>query len=157
MLAVPFDAARLEVTGAPVPVLTEVGRVAGRGLAGLGISETGTLVQIVGSNGPFPRSRLALVDFDGRRTLVSSADGRLGSRESRPTASGPRSSIGTNAATRSCGSVDFQGSSSMRRLTLRRQPDPLEQRRPADYLDPFGTRERRSTGSRRTGAEPKSG
>ena len=44
LFAVPFDVERLEVRGAPVPVLQEVGYSTVSGLAQLAFSQTGTLV-----------------------------------------------------------------------------------------------------------------
>jgi len=54
LMAVPFDAERLQLTGAPVPVVENVFQAAG-GAAQYSISTTGTLVYVSGSAGAIQR------------------------------------------------------------------------------------------------------
>jgi eukaryotic-like serine/threonine-protein kinase len=118
ILAVPFDPSRGQVSGAPVPVMRDVGRAAARGLSGITISNTGTVVQIVGTSDIFPRNRLALVDKEGRRTLVPSAEGRLALP--RISADGTKVAV-VNRDERGNAYVwilDLSAGSSMRRLTF---------------------------------------
>jgi serine/threonine-protein kinase len=75
LLAVPFDAARLQVTGAPFTVLEAVSRSSATGSAHYALSRSGTLVSLPGS-----------VDIDNRALVRVDADGRVETltREVRP-------------------------------------------------------------------------
>jgi serine/threonine-protein kinase len=117
VLAVPLDASRREVTGAPESVVTDVARLA-NGLAGLSVSENGTLAQVVAGGERYPRNRLAFVDREGRRTLVPVADGRFNLPRISP--NGTRVAVtnrdeGGNAF---IWIYDLAGATPMRRLTF---------------------------------------
>jgi Tol biopolymer transport system component len=118
ILAVPFDLARATVSGAPVTVLSSVARAAGRGLAGLSLSATGTLAQIVGGSELFPRNRLALVDRDGKRTLIPSADGRFAIPRISPDGTKVAVPNRDERGNAFIWIIDLSGGASMRRLTF---------------------------------------
>ena len=67
--AVPFDPARLEVTGSPVPLVEDVA-VKYTGAADFSISDNGRLVFVLGG-GVFPKRSLVWVDRDGREEAIS--------------------------------------------------------------------------------------
>ena len=78
--AVPFDLARLEVTGTPVPVLdgvvTKNGNVAYlRGAADFALARDGSLVYLSGSGNPsgLPQRTLVWVDRQGRETPITAS------------------------------------------------------------------------------------
>ncbi len=64
LLAVPFDLARLEVTGSPVPVVEGVWQGAVGGVAQFAFSDLGSLVYVPGSNAEYGRT-LVLVNRQG--------------------------------------------------------------------------------------------
>ena len=68
ILAVPFDPARLEVTGTPVPVVENVLR-GKQGVSQFSFSDTGLLMYVPGDVAE-PRHRLVWVDREGRTELV---------------------------------------------------------------------------------------
>ena len=67
--AVPFDPARLEVTGSPVPLVEDVA-VKYTGAADFSISDNGRLVYAL-AGGVFPERSLVWVDRDGREEAIS--------------------------------------------------------------------------------------
>ena len=69
ILAVPFDLARLEVTGTPVPVLENVLRGRRRGVVQFSFSDTG-MMMYVPSDVAEPQRRLVWVDRGGRTEPV---------------------------------------------------------------------------------------
>jgi eukaryotic-like serine/threonine-protein kinase len=84
LLAVPFDADRVEVTGAPVPLLAGVMQstnAANMGLdSGMGqfaLSSSGTLVYASGGRYPTPERTLVRVDRKGAETKVAEVKGAL--------------------------------------------------------------------------------
>ncbi len=75
--AVPFDAASLEVTGNPVPLVEGV-MVKGSGAANFSVADDGRLVYALGSStgGGAPPTNLVLVEQDGTRSLMAELDDR---------------------------------------------------------------------------------
>ena len=69
ILAAPFDPTRLELTGAPIPVVDGVA-VTGCGDAHFGLSRNGTLVYAPGA-GPWADQPLVWVDREGRAQPIS--------------------------------------------------------------------------------------
>ena len=67
LLAIPFDATRLEVTGGPVPVVEDVRRVieAVSGAAQFAVSESGTIAYVSGAAANPRLSLLAIAPTDG--------------------------------------------------------------------------------------------
>jgi serine/threonine-protein kinase len=70
LLAVPFDVARLEVRGSPVPILEQIARVSasavGSGLAQYDVSATGTLAYLAGRSIASTPKTLAFAGRDGK-------------------------------------------------------------------------------------------
>jgi len=73
LMVVPFDAARIEVTGDPVPVVQQVRNNSG-GYVDFTISENGVLVYVPGSQSAAHKHRLVWVDRDGTETPVTEED-----------------------------------------------------------------------------------
>jgi len=71
LMVVPFDPARIEVTGDPVPVVQQVRNAAQSGYVDFTISEEGTLVYVPGGESTAHNHRLVWVDRDGTETLVT--------------------------------------------------------------------------------------
>jgi len=78
LLAVPFDVAKLEKTGGPVPVMEGVVRAGfnASGTAQLSFAANGTMVNFVGNIPPFEETRVALVDRDGKAKPLPLPAGR---------------------------------------------------------------------------------
>jgi serine/threonine protein kinase/Tol biopolymer transport system component len=68
LLAVPFDAAKLEKVGGPVPVTEGVARAGfnASGVAQLSFAANGTMVYFVGNTSPYLDTKVALVDRNGK-------------------------------------------------------------------------------------------
>jgi eukaryotic-like serine/threonine-protein kinase len=72
LLAVPFDVAKLEKTGDPVPVMEGVARASATGAAQLSFAANGTMVYFP----PFQETKVALVDRDGKAKQLPLPAGR---------------------------------------------------------------------------------
>ena len=75
LMAVPFDLARLEVTGAPVPILQRVRQIP-QGLVDYAVSDNGTLIYVPGSGEGVEQS-LVWVDRNGRTQPLANIQRRL--------------------------------------------------------------------------------
>ena len=71
LLAVPFDLARLEATGGPVPLVEGVMRSHNTGAAHFSLSQNGSLVYIAGPLGGGAKRRLVWVDRQGREEVLT--------------------------------------------------------------------------------------
>jgi serine/threonine protein kinase/Tol biopolymer transport system component len=114
LVALPFDAERLSVSGAPVTVLDGVVTIPQNGVSQYGISQDGSLVYVAGAE--HGRSApLVAVDRQGRRTPFS--DGPPGRATSgRVSPDGRWLALDPDAATQQLTLLDL-GSGAMRRLT----------------------------------------
>jgi Tol biopolymer transport system component/tRNA A-37 threonylcarbamoyl transferase component Bud32 len=74
MLAVPFDASSLRVTGPPVTIIHGVETQPYSGGAEYSFSESGTLLYLPKSSQPTPKSRLVWVDRKGAVQLITSTE-----------------------------------------------------------------------------------
>ncbi len=70
LFAVPFDAARLEITGSPVPILEGVQGSAGSGWAAYSFSDSGGLVYQLGGSSGGAQRHLAWLDRQGKTTPI---------------------------------------------------------------------------------------
>ena len=68
--AAPFDAASLEVTGNPVPLVEGV-TVKGTGAANVSVSDNGHLVYVLGTSGGGAQQGMVWVDREGREELTA--------------------------------------------------------------------------------------
>ena len=74
LMAVPFDLARLEVAGSPVPVLENVRQAGNSGVAQFALSDLGSLIYVQSLSMPgsvLDEHSLVWVDREGRETLVT--------------------------------------------------------------------------------------
>src|SRR4030095_6455007 len=81
LLAVPFDAKTLQVTGGPVPIIEDVRRAAAgtTAAAQFSFSNNGSMVYVPGSPGADTTGlTLALVDRAGSRTPLNAPPGSYG-------------------------------------------------------------------------------
>jgi serine/threonine protein kinase/Tol biopolymer transport system component len=114
LVALPFDAERLTVSGAPVTVLEGVVTIPQNGVSQYGISRDGSLVYVAGAE-LGRRAPLVAVDRQGRRTPLS--DGPPGRATSgRVSPDGRWLVLDPDAATQQLMLLDL-GSGAMRRLT----------------------------------------
>ena len=67
LLAVPFDAERLEVTGGPVPMVEEIDSASPSGASQFSVSDTGSLVYVSGQT---TKRTLVWVDREGREEVL---------------------------------------------------------------------------------------
>ncbi len=74
LMAVPFDAKTLKMSGSPVPVLDNVLTNSASGVAQLAISNDGTLAYVPGSEGKTDR-QVVLVDRSGKSQVVTKTSG----------------------------------------------------------------------------------
>lgn len=90
LMAVPFDAAALAVTGEPVAVVPGVRHPNTQSATDYALSSTGTLVYVPGSEEHAPSATVVWVDRDGRAVerALSELDRIPAIRVCRPTASG---------------------------------------------------------------------
>src|SRR5262249_1838327 len=72
LFAAPFDVARLELTGKPVPVLQEVRSAPAAGLGQLAVSENGTVVYLESAGPSEEVSPLVWIDRDGKSSPMRS-------------------------------------------------------------------------------------
>jgi serine/threonine-protein kinase len=85
LLAVPFDAARVEVTGAPVPLLAGIMQSTNvpdgfdeTGMGQFALSASGTLIYASGDRYPTPSSTLVRIDRKGAETKLAEVRGVTG-------------------------------------------------------------------------------
>jgi serine/threonine-protein kinase len=122
LLAVPFDARRLEVTGGPVPILEGVRRgntpEINPGVAHFSVSNTGTLIYVPGPVSPAETDReLVRVDRKGGIEPLKLPRGHY--ETARVSPDGKRLTFGTEDAREAIIWIyDLSGTSSMRRLTV---------------------------------------
>ena len=116
MLAVPFDAGRLAVTGSPIRLADQVA-VAATGTSNIAIAGNGSIAHFIESEGSLRATKLALVDRAGARTLLPVPEGRY----SFPRVSPDGQQIAVVNQDQGKASIwihDVSGTSSMRRLTF---------------------------------------
>jgi eukaryotic-like serine/threonine-protein kinase len=117
VLAVPFDARKLEVSGGPVPVVEGVRRSPISGAALFGFSRTGTMAFVPGpSQGSATNADLAWTNKDGSPTQLKLPPGQYETPRIAP--DGRHAAVGNiDASGSNIWVVDLSGTKSIRRLT----------------------------------------
>jgi serine/threonine-protein kinase len=118
LLAVPFDAGRLEVLGGPVSIVEGVRNAGGgTGSAHFSFSDTGSLVYVPGAASSVSRFQLALVDRSGSVKQLALPPGPYSNPRISP--NGKFIAFGTDDRKEAAVWVyDLSGASSMRRVTF---------------------------------------
>jgi serine/threonine-protein kinase len=122
--AVPFDVNRLEVTGAPVPVVLGVQRLSTQVLGGqaganayYSFSDTGSLIYVPGPTSTLARTGIALIERDGTPKLLPLPPGTYGNARVSP--DGTRIAFGTDDGKEADVWVyELSGRAQARRLTF---------------------------------------
>lgn len=127
LLAVPFDFAKLEKTGGPVPVTEGVARSGfnASGVAQLSFAANGAMVYFTGNTSTLPETKVALVDRDGKAKPLPLPGGRYYS-EPRISPDGKQAAVMTGDDQETLVSVwDLSQAAALRRLTFQSADHPV--------------------------------
>jgi len=127
LLAVPFNTAKLERTGGPVPVTEGVARAAfnASGTAQFSFAANGTMVYFVGNTSPFQETKVALVDRDGKAKPLPLPAGRYYS-EPRVSPDGKQAAVmSADDQGTSVSLYELSQAAALRRLTFQSADHPV--------------------------------